>query len=344
MKFRGHSNALVAAALLAGLPARASLTFNLIPEAGTPQFAIEGFSAAARLWSEVLADDITVNIQIGYRSLGAGVIGSTSSAFIERSYPDLRRALETHCTSLDDYTALASLQAGDFYRRLINHTSNNPNGPNSATPYVDTMDRVGLTTANAKALGLLAPGGDVDATIRFNSDLSFAFTHAGTIAAGQFDFVGAAAHELGHALGFYSGVDDIDTLRGAYPGGDFSSNLIDLFRFSTLSLAEGRGVSDYTADARDKYFSVDGGATALAWFATGVIYGDGRQASHWKDNLGIGLMDPTLTSGERVDISALDLRLFDVLGYTIVPEPGLVALFATGVCLLRLPNREGRRS
>ncbi|HEY9176004.1 MAG TPA: NF038122 family metalloprotease [Verrucomicrobiae bacterium] len=344
MKLERFTNVLVGTALLAGLPVRANLTFNLIPEAGTPQFAIEGFNAAARLWSDVLADDITLNIQIGYRSLGPGVIGSTSSAFIERSYPELRLALDTHRTSLDDYASVASLQAGDFYRRLINHTSNNPNGPNSPTPYVDTMDRVGLTTANAKALGLLAPGGDVDATIRFNSDLAFDFTHGGTIAAGKFDFVGAAAHEIGHALGFYSGVDDIDTLRGAYPGGDFSSNLIDLFRYSTLSLAEGRGVSDYTADARDKYFSVDGGQTALAWFATGVVYGDGRQASHWKDNSGIGLMDPTLTYGERVDISVMDLRLFDVLGYTIVPEPGLLALFAVSVFLLRLRKREGRRS
>jgi len=28
-------------------------------------------------------------------------------------------------------------------------------------------------------------------------------------------------------------------------------------------------------------------------YATGINFGDGRQASHWKDNLAIGLMDPT---------------------------------------------------
>ena len=321
------------AALVAIAPARA-ITFNLLPDPGMPQQAIDGFTAAANLWKEVLANDITINIEIGFRSLGPNVIGETGSDFIERSYPTVTAALETQRTSADDYASHAALQPGATFNRIINHTSNSPNGANSAEPYVDSMNRVGITTANAKALGLLGPRSERDAVIRFSSDFSFDFNHGTTISPGHYDFVGAAAHEIGHALGFVSGVDDIDTANGQSPGGNFSSNMIDLFRYSQESLKAGIGYTDYTADNRLKYFSVDGGNSMAGAFANGVVFGDGRQASHWKDNLGLGIMDPTANLGERLSISYNDLRVFDVMGYTLVPEPSVMTLF--GLAMLWL--------
>ncbi len=321
----------LAAALVLGFPAaNHAVTFNLIAESGTPQFAVNGFNSAAALWSSILGDHVTVNIQIGYTSLGAGVIGETSSSFIEASYTDTKAALAARRTSADDFSAYASLQSGSSYSRLINRTSDNPNGAASATPYVDTMNRVGLTTANAKVLGLAPQDGSIDAVIRFSSDFSFDFDPNDGIDFGQMDFIGVAAHEIGHALGFVSGVDDIDYFNGIYPGGDFSSNLLDLFRYSQLSLSQGAGVTDYTADNRDKFFSVDGGQTQIALFSNGVFNGDGNQASHWRDNENLGLLDPTANYGELLSISANDRRMFDVMGFTIVPEPGTTALFAVG--------------
>lgn len=64
-----------AAALLIARPIQA-VTFNLIPDAGTPQFAIDGFNTAADFWSSRLADNITVNI--GITSLGANILGETA--------------------------------------------------------------------------------------------------------------------------------------------------------------------------------------------------------------------------------------------------------------------------
>lgn len=334
------SSAVALAIASAARPACANLNFNLIPEPGTSQIAIDGFTAAANLWSAVITDNITINLQIGFSALGPNIIGGTSSEFIERSYFDVLQALATRRTSADDFSSYAALQPGVGYERLINHTSNNPNGANSATPYVDTMDRVGLTTANAKVLGLLPQDDSVDAIIRFSSSFSFDFGHGETIAPGQFDFVGVAAHEIGHVLGFISGVDDIDQLNGLYAGGDFSSNLIDLFRFSTLSLSFGDGYSDYTADNSEKYFSVDGGETSVALFANGVNFGDGRQASHWKeDEPPVGIMDPTAALSERLTISPDDLRLFDVLGFTVIPEPGVSVLFGGGLLFLLARRR-----
>jgi len=137
-------------------------------------------------------------------------------------------------------------------------------------------------------------------------------------------------------------VDDIDGLDGIYTGDTFSSNLIDLFRYSALSVDQGTGLTDYTADPRDKFFSVDGGLTQVALFADGINYGDGRQASHWKDDLGIGIMDPTAAFGETLNISATDLRAFDVLGYTVVPEPAAGEIICAGMLVLVL-FRELRR-
>ena len=107
---------------------------------------------------------------------------------------------------------------------------------------------------------------------------------------------------------------------------------MDLFRFSTRSIAGGAGVIDWTADNTTKYFSVDGGITqgsATSIFANGSTFGDGRQASHWKDNLGAGIMDPTAGFGELLNITSNDIRALDVIGYDLVavPEPATCALF-----------------
>lgn len=324
---------------------RANLIFNFIPEPGTPQIVIDGFQSAANRWSAVIADSITINVQIGFSSLGQFVVAQTGSDFREYSYTDTRAALAAHRTSADDYSTFAALPTTDSYQRLINHTSNSPHGPNSATPYLQSMDRVGITTANAKALGLLGPTSSLDAILRFNSDLAFDFNPDDGIASGYYDFIGVATHELGHALGFISGVDDLDQLGGVLPDNAFSSNLIDLFRFSEVSFSLGAGVTDYTADARLKYFSLNGGATALTYFSNGMIFGGGNQASHWKDFLGAGLMDPTVALGELMQLTETDLRAFDVLGYTLVPEPTSGALLlVSGLILWRYRFPQPKRS
>ena len=124
---------------------------------------------------------------------------------------------------------------------------------------------------------------------------------------------------------------------------------LDLFRYSSRSIGSGGGVgvNDWTADNTPKYFSVDGGTTAVASFSNGATFGDGFEAHHWKDNLGIGIMDPTAGSGEMLTITNTDLRAFDTIGYdlTPVPEPTTCTLLAfaavAGVTTFR--RRAGNR-
>jgi hypothetical protein len=99
---------------------------------------------------------------------------------------------------------------------------------------------------------------------------------------------------------------------------------LDLFRWSDLS--DQFDVIDWTADTRAKFFTVDRGATRFGRFSTGVTRGDGNQASHWKDNLGFGILDPTAARGEFLSISDLDMMAFDAIGWNAISLPGAVPL------------------
>lgn len=333
-----------------------ALSFNLLPSVGTSQAAIDGFAAAGTRWSSQFTDNVNVNLNIAFASLGSGILGSAGSTQAFYTYSGVKTALLADATSAADLTAVANLQAGSAFSMLLNRTSNNPNGVGSATTYVDNdgdanNSIIRMTNANAKALGLLAGNNSAsDASISFSTAFNWDFDPTDGITAGAFDFVGIATHEIGHALGFISGVDILD---GNSPNGTtfFPDNAftyvstLDLFRYSTASRnAIGGPVIDWTADNRAKYFSIDGGATQGAAFSTGFTYGDGRQASHWKDNLGLGIMDPTSAPGELLAISANDLRAFDVIGWNKATAPvpdaaSSLSLMSMGLAVVAILRR-----
>jgi hypothetical protein len=315
----------------------AQVMLNVTNQGGATPQMVTAFAEATAMWSAHLSDPITINVRIDAAVLSAGVTGFTTNFYDPYSYAAVRGAYVADQRSLDDLSSVASLQPVSAFSMLINRTANSPNGVVSGTPYFDTglggpgqagwenNTTIRIPSANAKALGLYpANAAGLDGMITFSSQISFDYDRSNGITAGQIDFVGLAAHELGHLLGFRSGIGDLGKNASA-PGLNDNQltfvNPLDLFRFSTRSIGAGGGIGviDWTADNTAKYFSVDGGATPIATFSNGSDFGDGYEAHHWKNNLGLGIMNPTVHTGELLTISETDLRAFDVLGYDLQP-------------------------
>jgi len=338
-----------------GAPARSALVFDLTFTPGTSAQAKQGFVDAAARWSSIFTDNIHVALTVGTASLNPGILGQAASNQNTYSFSTFKAALAADKTSSADTTAVASMPGGSSFSMLINGTTD------GLSPHVDSSgannQTIDMTTANAKALGLGVSGkatgcltATCDGFIQFSTNFGFDYDPTDGITAGLYDFVGVATHEIGHALGFISGVDVLDFNFGPFRDDQFT--FVTSLRHSTLSEQSGADI-DWTADARSKYFSVDGGATSAGCtFSTGSSHGDGRQASHWKDNLGCGIMDPTAAPGEKLAISGLDTLALDVIGWDIkrvtpppaVPETSTWAMMILGFGFAGAAMRRRRTS
>jgi hypothetical protein len=341
--------------------ARAALNFNFTigaelaalqgTDLATYNNVVNGFIAAGQRYSAKFSDNVTVQVTINFESLGGSILGQAGSNPFVDSYVNVRAALIADQTTADDATATVSLENVVSLEFLTNDPDGNLIIDADASNNNTFLD---VNRANARALGLLGNGDTgEDASISFSSDFTWDFDPTNGIAPGNFDFVGVATHEIGHALGFVSGVDIVDLTSGNGPFAPIDLNdfavfsVLDLYRYSEDSVFFGTVfLGDPIRDlatgepSTGVYFSLDGGLTPVSLapysiFSTGDFNGDGNQASHWKDNLGIGLMDPTLGSGELGVLSSLDLLAFDVIGWdrvvAEVPEPGTLTIFTLGI-------------
>jgi hypothetical protein len=277
--------------------------------------ALAAFNAAAAQWEALFSDPITVTINADLAALGAGIIGSASSTIVSAGYAAIRGQL------ISDN--VGSVTAGV--------TGALPVGPSFTAPGNVTGLATVMTQANAKALGF-GTGAGADANITFSTSFSFDFDNSDGVGAGLTDFQTVALHEIGHVLGFVSGVDFVDFLVAGGTSGTAPVYTSDLFRFGAG--ANPSSLSDFSSFSRslstggsshtDIINAARGSGPEYA-MSTGRSTGDGRQASHWKDNdltaLTIGVMDPTLGAQQIVPISNADLNFFDVIGYNVVPEP-----------------------
>ena len=325
----GHRRAILAALVLfiatvCSRAVEAGLVIVINPGAGLASNAqaLAAFNNAANEWSSKISTNITVNINADLINFGNGsIIGSTSATMIANGYDTIRDAMAAHGAASPDLAILASLPTAAQFNGFL------PAG-------FTFSGNIALTQANAKALGFsqLTP---IDATINFNSQFSFAF-NSGQLNGSKVDFQTVAAHEIGHALGFVSAVDFVDSNAS----GTVFVQPLDLFRFDAGNLPT--NASTFTNNSRSLVPNVNAFTSDTInnlRMSTGANKGDGNQASHWKADeqtgLNLGIMDPTLASGVAFPVGVNDLRAMALIGYTLtaVPEPGSTILILVGVAM-----------
>lgn len=303
--------------------------------------ALAAFQRAVDAWEAVIADPITITIDADLAPLAQGVLGQASSVTLVANYDLIRNQMVVDAADeIDDLvTAFLPTAANALFEVPIGF---------------GLSGDVSATKANLKALGFTGLDnlfGATDATITFSSNFNFDFDNSDGVVG--FDFETVAAHEIGHALGFISEVDLVDAaLDAGATVSDLAPSTVDLFRFSSSGPNDPSNLAEFTAfprslvpgsdDSFDQITNLFGGDTEIR-MSTGRTQGDGEQASHFKDFLGLGLFDPTLPSGVIVPIGPNDLRTIDLIGYEItqIPEPATLLLWTVAVCGIPARRNKG---
>ena len=344
--------------LISQSPASA-LTFRLDFDRSVPDDFQVAAREAADMWSAVLKDDVVVDLKIEYGDLSSAgaVLGGAQPGKVKVKYEDYVDALYQDSISATDLSAVSSLPLSSEGREFLQSSPSVAaskkaklkseefaflmdgrfgRGRDKGASFIDNNGsannkNVLLTKAQAKALGLAENKGKkgLDGLIKLNSSVDWDTNRRDGIAGDRYDASSVLQHEIAHVLGVVSGVDSLGFLAAASEPVDLDKNKfsyltpMDFYRYSSRS-AE-LGVADLTLGGDEKYFSLDGGKTAIrdengqiAYFSTGSLSvgGDGYQGSHWKSSsTPLGVTNPVLKKGQTIDISKLDLMLLDSVGW-----------------------------
>jgi hypothetical protein len=283
------------------------------------------FNAVVQDFASQFTNSAQVNVKVSWGSVGGQILpnnavgASTSSLYGYYSYSTVKSLLTTVAQSNPLDTSLITAMA---------------NLPATAPPGVS---KYVVPSSEAKLLGLISPTQtSFDGSIGFaGSTSSYTFDPTNGVAAGTYDFQAVAAHELDEVLGRVSGlVNTIPTYRTVF----------DLFRYKSP------GVLSFSY-SEPAYFSVDGGKTNLGDF-NNTASGD---RSDWLTLASADIQDAFISTGQRKNLTAVDLTGLDVLGYNglnigntdwsmpqtfafqlvdQVPEPGSLTLLASVLGLL----------
>jgi autotransporter passenger strand-loop-strand repeat protein len=250
------------------------MIINLIADssvASAPRGFSQAVQAAANILDSLVTNNITLNITYGWGTYdnqtlselqgGDLAVGGYLNGNYEY-YSTVKSWLDASATSALDLTALASLPAdGSAF----------PNG----------SDIFAVSSAEEKALGQYSGSPNaIDGGIGFGTATNSSF------------WLGAALHEITHAMGRISGYS-----TSTY------ADLMDLYRYS------GAGTYQWTG-GQPAYFSVNGGVTDLANFSTVSDYGDFANDSLTPSDP----FDAYLTGSS---LTPVDIQVLDALGFNV---------------------------
>lgn len=298
------------------------------PTFNTTQIAADGFNvatveasfnyAASQIEAQY-SNNIHVNIEVTSGSTGLGMSNTQLSGPL--TYAQVKTALSTTlATSADGPTILANLPASD------------PTGGG----------KFFLSTAEAKAVGLQADNTTAgsDGKFTFSNAQSYTFRTAtnpnGPIAAGTYDFVSVAEHEISELMGRIAllGTDLKDNNGNVLYSNTYTAD--DLYRFTA------QGTRSLNQTDTNAYLSIDNGATNLVNFNPP---GNGDLGDYKGDT--VDPFNAFTSSGTLANLTSADLINLEALGYIrngANPTPEPATLLSGGLaCLIGLGSSWRRR-
>jgi hypothetical protein len=261
---------------------------------------------AAQYVEAKFADPVTVEIYVSMIPLPEGIIGQTSSVYpAPPSWSTVRSRL------------VSDMDADDVIQDYLPLGSTIPVRYDGASDTVTNEDRCFFTKANYNAtIGSLSGH---SASMAFNSNFDFDYDPSNGVPANKMCFVSVVIHQVGHVLGFTSGVDfrtyDIEAL--------------DIYRFHA---------TDGNPDTGDDFQTFPRSVAYMTPAITDLIVveypmsdGNPYGAGHWRlQSPPIGIMEPGPSYGESYYpeyFSEADAAAFDAIGwdYPVLPGPRLPA-------------------
>ncbi len=274
-------------------PRASALDIHIIPLGTVPTPILTAFENAAAQWERYIKDPITVTIQVQVDETTGGTLGFASPYTRFFPYESIRGYLIADALKHDPED-MPTLTLPEILPII--------------TPATNPFSGfVGITKANWKAIGMPSLEhlyGPTDGFITLSSQL----------VGGGAEPV--ALHEIGHILGFMSGIDAVEFYRAGGYSTPVSPYTMDLFRFreqENPSSAEDFTTMPRILDTEGLQYIDDGINRSLV--STGWQFGSGFQASHWHHGPSTGIMEPIIWRWDS--LSPTDVGMLDVTGWDV---------------------------